>query len=214
MKKELEYQNEKGHFFIYKYTTEPNELLNSVILSNDDAIILKNISSMKRKREWLAVRFLLSRLFPKETIQLLYTENGKPELSNGTKISISHSGDFVGIALSENHEIGLDIQYYKSTISRIQEKFIHPKEKEIIQQEDIPQQMDWLHYIWTAKEAIYKHISTPGTIFKEIDCSGYNFEKKKNWFATYRSEIFTLYSLKLDQLYISFCFNSKKSIQP
>ncbi len=206
MQKLFDFHNDQGSFHLYQYEQSSEELMNKVQLSEPELSKLNSFSSTKRKKEWLAVRYLLNILHPKEKICLTYNEHGKPSLSNGLKISISHSSNYVGIGLSESNEIGIDIQYFKQSIEKIQSKFIHPREAQIIQSSTEIEPSDLLHYYWTAKEAIYKKISVPGTIFCEIDCSDFKIEKNKNWIATYRTEIFTLYSLRIDQLYISFCY--------
>ncbi len=204
MEKILEHNNDHGSFHLYQYNQNSNELLENVQLSVSDQEKINSFSSKKRKKEWLAVRHLVNILHLGQNIQLVYDENGKPFLNNGTKISISHSDNFVAIALSKYHEIGIDIQYFKEKIQNIQSRFLHHKEQDFIQLKNEEEQLQFLHYYWTAKEAIYKTISVAGTIFTEIDCSDFKSEKKENWMATYRGEIFTLYSLKLGQLFLSF----------
>ncbi len=207
MQELLNYKNDNGSFHLYQYEKNSDELLSQVKLNSQELNKLNSFTSKKRKKEWLAVRYLLKVLHPKENISLVYNEHGKPSLSNQSKISISHSDNYVAIALSASTEIGIDIQYHKDKIKNIQSKFTHPLEIEKLNPKPEALKMEFLHYLWTAKEAIYKTIAVPGTIFTEIDGSQFEIEKNKNWIATYRSEIFTLYSIRIDQLYLSFCHN-------
>ncbi len=210
MQKLLNFTNDLGSFYLYQYDQDSNELLEKVSLSPNDQSKLARFNSNKRKKEWLAVRHLLKVIHPEQQFQLVYNEHGKPSLHDGTKISISHSDNFVGIALSNKHEIGIDIQYFKSKIDRIQSKFIHPKEAALLKSMPDQDRLTYLHGYWTAKEAIYKTIAMPGTVFSEIDCSDLKIEKKENWMATYRGEIFTLYTLRIGQLFLSYSHFASK----
>ena len=58
-------------------------------------------------------------------------------------------------------KIGIDIQYFKKNIFKISKKFISPEENS--QNLDIIK----LHFIWCAKEAVYKTLNGKSCSFKE-----------------------------------------------
>ena len=91
-------------------------------------------------------------------------ENGKPYLADGRKISVSHSENKVLIALSDHAEIGVDIQYPRKKTARIIERITSPEEREIPMEKDI---FDTVHFIWCAKEAVYKAHGVKGLSLRD-----------------------------------------------
>lgn len=113
-------------------------------------------------------------------------EFGKPVADNGKKFNISHSGQYVLFALSEN-EVGCDIQktgYVKSTEMA---KFIFCDE-EIKLLKNSADKLKVFFDLWTKKESFLKCI---GSGFhrsgKSADTSGNTFEEngQKYYFKTF-----------------------------
>lgn len=130
---------------------------------------LKNISipeykSERRKLEFAATRFLLQELvsdFPFHAIEK--NEKGKPYIKdNPFYFSISHTFPYVGVAISEEQSIGLDLQIYERKISRLQDKFLGKKEQELSQSE-----IEKITLLWSGKEAAYKWYGEGFMDFKE-----------------------------------------------
>ena len=91
-----------------------------------------------------------------------YNENGKPFLEGcPLQFSLSHSGDFVAVAISDN-SVGVDIQEIKD-IDLDARKLIFNEEDEKFFQES-EDKLDAFYSLWTIKEAVYKFDGTP---FKE-----------------------------------------------
>lgn len=92
-------------------------------------------------------------------------ENGKPYLKNGScHFNISHSGDFVVVAVNKKKSVGIDIEYIrpikKSLISRVcndkEIEYIFGNDvffDELIQKKDICERF---FRVWTYKEAYLK----------------------------------------------------------
>ena len=79
---------------------------------------------------------------------VLYLKNGKP-YTEISPVSISHSGDFVLVGISEN-EIGVDIEIIKPFDKRLISRYFTPAEQKFIKTDD-----DFFA-IWTVKEAYLK----------------------------------------------------------
>lgn len=135
---------------IWKISESLEDLL--LLATPDKAFLseLEKIISEKRKKEKLATRCLLLELLP-DGFQLEYLLSGKPQLVEGKyHLSISHTGDFVAVALSEL-PIGIDIQQWDRRVEKVKSRFV--SESEYIEPElEFPHLM--IH--WSAKEAMFK----------------------------------------------------------
>jgi phosphopantetheinyl transferase len=122
---------------------------------------LKKINYKNHKKQFLATQQLLEYL-GLNSYYLSYDSNGKPFLSNGKHIAISHSGDYAVLAIS-NQNIGVDIEKKQTKLKRIASKFIGA-EADFITKKD---ELTFLTKIWTAKEALYKLKNKKGLSFKK-----------------------------------------------
>ena len=77
-------------------------------------------------------------------------------------ISISHTLNTVGIAVSEKFKLGLDIEVVRPKILNIKHKFLSVEELTFIDTESIAE----LTKVWTAKEALYKVSGRNGINFR------------------------------------------------
>ena len=118
-----------------------------------------NTSNQTRIKQWLATRLLLSEFF--ENAQISYDKYGKPHLDNGCFISISHSNEFVAIAINQNNHCGIDIEKITPKVERIKQKFLN-----VIDLENVIEIEDLTIY-WSAKEALYKYYGRKEILFIE-----------------------------------------------
>lgn len=118
----------------------------------------KNEVLIKQK---IAVKLLLYHFF--ETYQLFYDEKGKPFLTNGIHLSISHSNNYAVVLLNKTNPCGVDIEKVAQKINRIKYKFLSETELKTINNNDIEQ----LTIFWSAKEALYKYYGKKEVIFNE-----------------------------------------------
>jgi 4'-phosphopantetheinyl transferase len=117
-----------------------------------------------RRLEWLAVRALLKELYPRGLPTIAYLKNGKPVLIDHTdKISISHSGKMVAIALHSDRNPGIDIEILHPRILKIATRFLGVMEKEYSGTHPTIEQ---LTIIWGAKEVMFKVYEHGGISFK------------------------------------------------
>ena len=123
---------------------------NELVLSFSEAPT-NEFKSIKRKKEWLTTHYILENIF-KTATTYSYNNINKPVLINQTEnISISHSTNYAAIIISKNKKVGIDIEEISQRIHKIAHKFLHPSEKDFVNNNT-----EMLYLIWSAKEAIYK----------------------------------------------------------
>ncbi len=113
----------------------------------DDDVQQKNKGQFQRD----VIRFFLKNELNIES-EIAYHKSGAPFLKDSNLfISISHSGFFFAVQLSVVDCVGVDIQVFKSLISRGYSYFVN-------EQEEIKHELNELnlHLIWCAKECVYK----------------------------------------------------------
>jgi phosphopantetheinyl transferase len=143
--------NNTGRLLVWKASESLEELEGLCKMSTDERQDYKKIKLEKRKREWLIARILLQIVSP--TAQLYFAPTGKPMLSDGRWISISHCGELAGLVICE-HPVGLDIQGTDEKLEKIAGKFCNPKELDKIKGEKY--YLEYLTIIWSVKEAVFK----------------------------------------------------------
>lgn len=168
--------NQETKVFIWKIEESFDDLQKGITLSENSKLRLSKMLSEIHKRGFLSVRHLLKEAGYSDH-DLVYNENGKPDLSDGTCISITHSHEFSGIIISKN-EVGIDIEKQRDKILRIANKFTPLKEYRTLANVDAVIQK--LTIVWCAKEALYKLYANPGVSFlHHIDVKDFQFEDLK-----------------------------------
>ena len=135
--------------------------------------------SEQRKCEVLAVRLLIKEIIG-DNVQLLHQDNGKPYLSSGMNISISHTRGFAVIIVSHSKQVSVDIEYFSNRIERIRSKFMRDDE-------NASSQVKLLMH-WCAKETMYKLFPEDNLTFNKMqllsvdgnDSTGIITAKKKS----------------------------------
>lgn len=144
---------------IWHISESQAELKNNYINKGFDEIDIVETKSESRLKQWLSVRLLLNEIYSDASIT--YDKFGKPMLSNGVEISISHAGDYAVIALNSTKKCGIDIEQISSKVERIKEKFLSLDELEKVTS------LEELTLFWCAKEALYKLYGKKELIFNE-----------------------------------------------
>ncbi len=138
-------------------------LLEMAALNQADADAYALITNPGRRLEWLAVRVLLKEFYPSPP-SIIYKDNGKPFFANcPDKISISHSGKMVAIALNSEETPGIDIERLHPRILKIANRFTGEKEKEYL---GANPSIEQLTIVWGAKEVMFKVYSLGEVSFK------------------------------------------------
>lgn len=131
------------------------------------------MKSELHRRGFLSIRHLMAEAGYVDA-DLYYDTAGKPHLVDGRKISITHSGHFTGIIVSETIEVGIDIERQRDKILRIAYKFTPIEEYRTIANSEALVRK--LTIVWGAKESLYKICSDRGISFlHHIDVKDFSF---------------------------------------
>ena len=104
---------------------------------------------------------LLDEIAPRESVwQLTHLPSGAPHLvspGHDYHISISHSGGYVALVLSEGaHGVGVDIQVTSDKLRQVAPRFMSPTELAYYRDLTASEANEWLYTVWCLKEAAYK----------------------------------------------------------
>jgi 4'-phosphopantetheinyl transferase len=128
----------------------------------------RNVTHPHKRLQHLAGRFLLQFLFPDFPYELIrIADTRKPYLPNEQyHFSISHCGDYAAAIVSSNKRVGIDIEIPTPRIHRIAKKFLSESEKKYVKTEyklfskqwgmNERTETEFLTFLWSAKESIYK----------------------------------------------------------
>lgn len=150
------------HILIWEITESEEELMSELRLVKQSVKRLQKMKSQMHRRAFLSVRKLIMIADYKDD-DLTYNDNGKPFLSDGVHISITHSYQYAAIILGAN-PVGIDIEKQKEKITKISSKFITEEEQQYL--DNFENKIEGLTFIWCAKEAIYKLHGKNGLSFK------------------------------------------------
>lgn len=165
--------NPQTKVLIWKIEESSEELLKEIQLTENSRFRISKMLSDIHKRGFLSVRHLLMKAGYTD-FDLIYNVDGKPDLKDGTCISITHSHEFSGIIISKN-EVGIDIEKQRDKILRIANKFTPLKEYRTLANDQAIIQK--LTIVWCAKEALYKLYANKGVSFlHHIDVKDFQFE--------------------------------------
>lgn len=135
-------------------------------LNEKELTYFRSLKNEKRKKEWCGTRILLKEIYG-EYLSVNYDKNGKPNIKKKSFVSITHSGDYIAVIISNKEETGIDIEIINERIIRTAHKFIPAKESDILKKNN---DIDKIYLHWCAKE----------TLFKIKGGGGYDFIKDFN----------------------------------
>lgn len=150
------------------YTVNLNHLYENV-LSADEKKRADKLRSNDDKERSIYSRGLLRKKLgayldvDPSDISFSYNEYGKPSLNaevhlEDLRFNVSHSKDLVVYAITENREIGIDVEYLKdiNKADKIVERFFSLEEKNFYHSQP-EQKQKWAFFaLWTRKEAYSK----------------------------------------------------------
>lgn len=169
--------NSDSTYALWKIEEKEEDLLPLLQLNDLEFMQFNAFINSKRKMHWLASRVLLRKLLNTDQfIELNFDEHKKPILGNfGFNISISHSGDYAAVMLSNSRPVGIDIELISPKIDRVKHKFLSAEEMNLLGEENL---IEKLYACWSAKESVYKWFGQPGVDFiKNLPIRKIDFEK-------------------------------------
>ena len=156
--------NATTQILVWKITESFEQLSKEVQLNDKNTIRLNGMKSQMHQRGFLSVRKLLQQAGYND-FDLYYDEFGKPYLSDGTHLSITHSHEFSAIIIS-NEIAGIDIELQRDKIIKIADKFAST-EFDFLNSDKTEDYIKKLTVIWGAKESIFKIRNEAGISFKD-----------------------------------------------
>ena len=145
---------------VWEINESINDLESRLVLSEDSLKLLNQKQSEIHKVQFLAVRHLIKYLSINPQ-NLKYDSLGKPFFENNFKISISHSGVYAAVIVSDT-AVGIDIEGINDRILKIKSKYL---ETEL----NYPLELntETLLVYWNIKESVFKAVEKPGIDFKK-----------------------------------------------
>lgn len=166
---------ENAKLYLWKITEDSGELHRAVKLNTSSQNRVDSMKSVSHQKGFLAVRMLLQHIGYTD-FDLYYDAFGKPHLTDGKCISISHSHTFSAIAISDQ-PIGLDVEQVKEKILKIASRFMDVSHLENLS--EIEKRIK-ATVIWGIKESIFKIKNIEGISFRNhIFEEDFSFEDKK-----------------------------------
>ncbi|AUC21821.1 MULTISPECIES: 4'-phosphopantetheinyl transferase superfamily protein [Polaribacter] len=163
--------------FIWKIEETIAELKQGISLTESNEARLASMKSDIHQKGFLSIRHLLKEVGLTDA-DLIYDEHGKPNLTNGRFISITHSFGFTGIIFSYESEVGIDIEKQRDKILKIAHKFTPVEEYKTIANHDAL--ISKLTIVWGGKESLYKIYGKKKLRFLEnIYIDDFNFSDEK-----------------------------------
>ncbi len=144
------------------------------------------MTTEKRCRERIATRLALCMLGMDRPIH--YAQSGRP-LCDGQHISISHTGEWVAVAVSRV-PVGVDVELRSDKALRVALRFINEREESMVVGGE---RSDVATAIWSAKESMFKLVGEDDVNFLRHLCI-------ENMSGDFSSEfIFTARELRTDE---------------
>ena len=149
---------------VWQVTETEEELRKLTSIPSDELEELSYIKNESLRKQKLAVRALLDRMFD-EKVYLSHHDNGKPYIENcATNISITHTNKYVAVLLNDTDEVGIDCESLDRDFSAVEKKALSEEEIEDL---DDDKRNEQLAIYWCAKEAVYKKMSQHNVDFAE-----------------------------------------------
>ena len=173
----------KAEIAVWQVTETEDELIRLSSVPTDEMEEISLFRNENQRRQKLAVRALLNEVF-EEKMYLNHHDNGKPYLENCvTNISITHTDKYVAIIISDDDEVGIDIESLDRDFTVVEKKALSEEEIEDL---DDDKKNEQLAIYWCAKEAIFKRMSQNRVDFAEqIEVEKFNVRKEGELEATF-----------------------------
>lgn len=186
--------NKHTQILVWEITETKSQLLIDINLKKASINRLDGMRSELHQKGFLSIRHLLKEAGYTD-YDLFYTEDGKPHLKDGKRISITHSFTFSALAIS-SHSIGIDIEKNREKIIKIGNKFV-ADEYDFMAEENV---VEFLTVVWGAKESLFKIHPDGGLLFKHhlpIEPFKLKDKKTKGWIK--KDNFYEVYQIFFEQ---------------
>jgi len=141
------------NLLVWEITEDETFFMQRTPLVAGESEILKTLKNSDRKKQWLSIRLMLSELFTAQNRNgfICYNKEGKPFLSTGQYISISHTADFSALIISDNNQVGIDVEKVSERIIKVKDRITSTAEREKYGHNTVQ-----LTTVWAAKECVVK----------------------------------------------------------
>ena len=145
---------------IWQITETIDILLSKIQLDNSSQQILDLKKKEIHKKQFLAIRNILE-LMSSEKYLVSYSEIGKPYLNSKKNISVTHSGSYAALIVSDK-QVGIDLEEFGEKIKKIEKKFL---DVEL----DYPIDLNTSNLLvyWNIKESIFKSLENKPMDFRK-----------------------------------------------
>ena len=159
-----------------------------------------HLHSEKRKKEFICSRLLLKEY--NSDLQISYTENGSPILSNEEFISISHSANLIVITVSKKN-IGVDVQEITEKPKKLFSKFGNSHHTNLSKEK--------CTLIWSIKESVFKYHKIGNVDFrKDIYIPSFMEKENGKLEITFKNKVtLSAFYKRINNYYLSYVCNFK-----
>ena len=145
---------------IWQITETIDILLSKIQLDNSSQQILDLKKNEIHKKQFLAIRNILE-LMSSEKYLVSYSEIGKPYLNSKKNISVTHSGSYAALIVSDK-QVGIDLEEFGEKIKKIEKKFL-----DVELDYPIDLSISNLLVYWNIKESIFKSLENKPMDFRK-----------------------------------------------
>ena len=150
----------KTRVVIWEINESLQNLESKIVLSENSLKLLNQKKSEIQKKQFLAIRNIFKLLSIKDN-EVKYDKAGKPIFSQNKALSISHSGNYAAVIMSD-HSVGIDIETINDRILKIKSKYL---ETELNYPLELNTEISLVY--WNIKESVFKAVDKPGIDFKK-----------------------------------------------
>ena len=150
----------KTRVVIWEINESLQNLESKIVLSENSLKLLNQKKSEIQKKQFLAIRNIFKLLSIKDN-EVKYDKAGKPIFSQNKALSISHSGNYAAVIMSD-HSVGIDIETINDRILKIKSKYL---ETELNYPSELNTETSLIY--WNIKESVFKAVDKSGIDFKK-----------------------------------------------
>jgi phosphopantetheinyl transferase len=109
-------EHENYTLVVWDTTEETEFFFQKVALRLSESEVYQKITNDKRRKEWLAVRFIMQEILAIAS-EITYDQNRKPHIPE-VHISISHAGNIVSVIVSK-YPCAIDVEEITPRVSKL-----------------------------------------------------------------------------------------------